>query len=82
LNFYEIFFSNYIEKKIPKKSQGRDAEPNRFITLTAEKGKSQIPPNSLSQMLKKGGTKLSMTAYINRPGYFKPAQLPSRRNNS
>lgn len=58
------------------RSTGRDAEPNRFIMLTAEKGKCQIPPNSLAKMLKKSGTKLSMTSYM-----AKPAQLPSRRNN-
>lgn len=56
------------------RSQGRDIEPNRFITLTAEKGKCQIPPNSLAKMLKKVGVKMTMTIL------GKPTQLPSRRN--
>merc|ERR1712228_344258 len=66
----ERMFVHELSDHFNIKSQGRDAEPNRFITLTAEKGKCQIPPNSLAQMLKKSGTKLSMTTYINRPGYF------------
>lgn len=56
------------------RSTGRDCEPHRFITLTAEKGKCTTPPNSLAKMLKISSAKYS-SGILNRP-----MQLPSRRH--
>jgi len=56
-------------------STGRDIEPNRYLVLIAEKGRSQIPPNSLVKTLRKtnpGGLKMN-----NMMEPFR--QLPSSR---
>lgn len=40
-------------------STGREIEPNRYITLIADRGRTTIPPNSLAKMLKIPANKYS-----------------------
>lgn len=76
MNKRERMFVHELSDLYSVYSTGRDIEPNRYLLLIADRGKSKIPPNSLVRMLRKNyGAKFANNEPL-------AAQLPSSRLRS
>lgn len=77
MNKRERVFAHELSDLYSIYSTGRDIEPNRYLLLIADKGKSKTPPNGLVKMLKKNyGAKFA----ANEP--LAVSQLPTARRTT